>query len=343
MFVGHGLLAFALVAAVAARIDQPRRRTVAFGLVAAAFATVPDVDIAYAVVGVLGAEATAPLRLAETFWSTGNVVHRGVTHSVVIASVAAALAGLLSARRGARGRRRVVLSLAAWTGAIALVAGVTAVSGGLAGAVTAVFLLAVAAVATVATANGFSGREVVSLALVGLLTHPFGDLFTGEPPAMLYPLDASLFRARVTLHPDPTLHLLAAFALELATAWLAVAVVARLYGIRPAVGWWSIDRGAGRTTVLPRATLAAGYAASVLLIPAPTLDLSYPFVFSVLAVGALGLVPRVRLVRSVGRRTRSPAVALPSAATATLTGLTAVTVAAAAYTLAYVWLSVGGL
>ena len=117
MFVGHGLLAFALVAAVAARLDQPRRRTVAFGLVAGSFATVPDIDIAYALVGVLGAEAASPLRLAETFWATGNVVHRGVTHSLVVAPIAAALAGLLSARRDARGRRRVALSLAAGTGA----------------------------------------------------------------------------------------------------------------------------------------------------------------------------------------------------------------------------------
>jgi len=343
MFVGHGLLAFALVAAVATRLDYPRRRALAFGLVAGAFATVPDVDIAYALVGVVGAEATAPLQLAQTFWATGNVVHRGVTHSLAVAPAAAAVAGLSAARRGASGRRRVALSLGAGAVALALVAGVTAVSGGLAGGVTAAFVLAVGVVATVAAAVGPSAREVVALALTGLLTHPFGDLFTGEPPAMLYPFDATLFAARVTLHPDPTLHLLAAFALELSTAWLAVAVVARLYGVRPAVGWWAFGRRADGTTVLPRASLAAGYAASVLLIPAPTLDLSYPFVFSVLAVGALGVIPRIRLVRSVGRRAGSPTVALPSAATATLTGLTAVSVAAAAYTLAYVWVSVGGV
>jgi membrane-bound metal-dependent hydrolase YbcI (DUF457 family) len=341
MFVGHGLLAFALVVAVATRLDYPRRRALAFGAVAAAFATVPDVDIAYALVGVVGAEATSPLRLAETFWATGNVVHRGVTHSLVVAPVAAAVAGLLAARRDAAGRRGVVLSLAAGAVALGVVAGVTAVSGGLAGAVTVAFLLAVGVVATVAATAGVTVRGVAALALVGLVTHPFGDLFTGEPPAMFYPFDATLFATRVTLHPDPTLHLLAAFALELSTAWLALAAVARLYGVRPAVRWWSVGRHADGTTVLPRATLAAGYAATVLLIPAPTLDLSYPFVFSVLAVGALGVVPRIGLVRSVRGRARSPTVALPSAATAALTGLTAVTVAAAAYTLAYLWVSVG--
>ena len=75
-----------------------------------------------------------------------------------------------------------------------------------------------------------------------------------------------------------------------------------------------------------RPVVGAGYAAAALLIPAPTLDLSYPFVFSVLAVGTVGVVPRFRLPRQLE---------LPDAADAVVTGLAAVTVAAVAYTLAY--------
>ncbi|MFC7173477.1 hypothetical protein ACFQL0_09150 [Haloplanus litoreus] len=96
---------------------------------------------------------------------------------------------------------------------------------------------------------------------------------------MLYPLDATLVSERVTLAADPTLHLLGAFGVELATIWAAVAVAGLATGLRP------------RTAVGPRAGLGAGYAASVLLIPAPTLDLSYPFVFSVLGVGLVGALP----------------------------------------------------
>ena len=96
--------------------------------------------------------------------------------------------------------------------------------------------------------------------------------------------------------------------------WAAVAVFSSLVGLRPSVE--------------PRATLGAGYAASVFLIPAPTLDLSYPFVFSVLAVGSLGILPRVRL------RTDST-LSVPDRTTALVTGLTAVTVAWLAYGVAY--------
>ncbi len=157
-------------------------------------------------------------------------------------------------------------------------------------------------------------RYAFAAALIGLVSHPFGDLFTGTPPAMLYPVDVSLVAHRLPLAPDPTLHLLAAFGVELAVVWSAVAVFCSLVGLRPSFE--------------PRATLGAGYAASVFLIPAPTLDLSYPFVFSVLAVGSLGVLPRLRL------RSSSP-VAVPDRTTALVTGLAAVTVAWTAYGVAY--------
>ncbi|MFB6155030.1 MAG: metal-dependent hydrolase [Haloferacaceae archaeon] len=341
MFVGHALLAFALVTALSTLGGVSRRRAVQYGALAGAFAAVPDVDIVYALVGVVRADTTAPVRLAETFWATGNVVHRGVTHSLVVAPVAALAAatwaaGTTSGDRRVRAASRAAVALLA----LSTVAAVTTLSGGLAGVVTAAFLAAVLAVATAARRHVNGAGRVFALALFGIASHPFGDLFTGTPPAMLYPFDATLVASRVTLSPDPTLHLLAAFAIELSTAWLAAGVVAYLWGVRPTVSRWPFSRAEGGAAVLPRATLAAGYAASVLVIPAPTLDLSYPFVFSVLAVGSLGVLPRVRLVRPLsGGAGRDPTVALPDAATAALTGLTAITVAAAAYALAYAWLS----
>jgi membrane-bound metal-dependent hydrolase YbcI (DUF457 family) len=348
MFVGHALLAFALVAAAAAATGARRRRAVTYGALAAAFAAAPDVDIAYALVGVVSADSVAPLHLAEAFWETGNVVHRGVTHSVVVAPVTALAAAMYAAgRAGAeRGRRRVgALSTAGGALlAVALVAGVATLSGPLAGAVTTAFVVAVFAITAVGRRYVRDARRVFALALVGLVSHPFGDLFTGEPPAMLYPLDATLFASRVTLNPDPTLHLLGAFAVELSTAWLAVGVVAWLWNVRPAVSRWPFGRVDGGAAVLPRATLAAAYAATVVVIPAPTLELSYPFVFSVLSVGTLGLLPQVRLVRPLSRVAEDgPTVALPDVATAAFTGLSAVTVAAAAYAVAYLWLSGSGL
>jgi membrane-bound metal-dependent hydrolase YbcI (DUF457 family) len=313
MFVGHALLAFALVAGVAARRGWSPSRALSLGVIAGAFAAVPDVDIAYAFVGLVGAHG-GPLALASSFWSAGSVVHRAVTHSLVVAPIVAAAAALWVAagRPTARRRSLSALSLLGLSGLVVLT---TVESGVLGGAVMAVFAVAVLGLATgVRRRTTAAPRHVFAAALVGLVTHPFGDLFTGTPPTMLYPVDVPVVADRVVLASDPTLHLLAAFGLELAVVWAAVAVFCWLVGLRPSVE--------------PRATLGAGYAASVFLIPAPTLDLSYPFVFSVLAVGSLGVFPRVRL------RSES-ALAVPDRTTALLTGLTAVTVAWAAYGAAY--------
>jgi membrane-bound metal-dependent hydrolase YbcI (DUF457 family) len=315
MFVGHAALAFAVVAGLVARERSPREALVA-GTVAAVFATLPDVDILYAPVGLFGARLDA-LALASAFWSTSTVVHRGVTHSLVVSAVVAvvAVAWFLGLRRSSR----ALVGLAGSVG-VGLVAAVTHDAGALGAVVSVPFVVGALVVATVAARRTALGtRRMAAAVAVGLLSHPFGDVFTGEPPAFLYPFDAVLVADRVTLAGDPTLHLLAAFAVELATIWLAVVVLSDRSGVSL------------RGSVLPRVTLAAGYAASVLVIPPPTLDLSYPFVFSVVAVGLVGAVPRVRLV---GERS----VRLPDRTATAVTALSAVTVAWVAYTVAYLLL-----
>jgi membrane-bound metal-dependent hydrolase YbcI (DUF457 family) len=314
MFVGHAALAFALVGGVAIARGWSAERALALGVVAGAFAALPDVDMVYALVGVAGAAGSDALAVAGAFWSTGNVVHRAVTHSLVLAPPVALLAALRATDARVARALSVVLALL-------LVSLVGVAGGALAALVTLPFVLGAAVVGAVAGRHAdLTAGQLLVAALVGLVTHPFGDLFTGEPPAMLYPLDAALVTERVTLAADPTLHLLAAFGIELATVWAAVAVVCVASGLRP------------RAAVSPRATLGAGYAASVLLIPAPTLDLSYPFVFSVLAVGLLGVLPRIRLVGDP----RGPTVEPPDWFGAGLTGLSAITVAWLAYAAAYV-------
>lgn len=314
MFVGHGMLAFALVAAGVRARGSPPERALALGLLCGAFATLPDVDMAYAVVGVVTAEG-GPLALAGAFWSTGNLVHRAVTHSLVVAPVAAAAVALwVAGRRSGRCDVRVA--------AVAAVAGLVAVaaaeSGPLGGVVMGLFGVGALGLGELAVRRtAFGSRPLFVAALVGFASHPLGDLFTGEPPALLYPFETTVLAERIALHPDPTLHLLSAFAVELATLWLAAAVVGGLYGVRPRIA--------------PRASLGTGYAASVLLLPAPTLELSYPFVCSVLAVGALGVLPLVRLEAD----RRPVTVERPNWSTAAMTGLSTVTVALLAYTTVY--------
>ncbi|MFB6280470.1 MAG: metal-dependent hydrolase [Haloferacaceae archaeon] len=324
MFVGHALLAFALVAGAA--VLAGRDRPVALGLAAGAFATVPDVDIAHALVGVAGAGTAAPLALSAAFWEAGNVVHRAITHSLPVALPAAIAAAAWTA--GRRGRRHGTVAALGLVAALALVA--FAVSGPLAAAVTVLFGGALFGVATLlADRTALSPRAVLGCALVGLASHPFGDLFTGTPPAFLYPFATGPAVARVELAADPTLHLLAAFGLELATAWLAVLVLARAFG--------------ARLLPAPHAAAGAGYAAAVPVLPAPTLDLSYPFVFGALAVGLLVVLPGAARAARGRRGRRRPgvraAVPAPRLARASLTALTGITLAWAAYAAGYLALA----
>ncbi len=322
MFVGHALLAAALVATAARAGGVPNRSAMALGALAGAFATVPDLDMVYAPIGLLAAEGAGPLALASSFWAAGSLVHRTVTHSLVVAvPVALAAALWVSARGGTTefrptGRLAAALAVGVLAG---LVAGVGALTGSLAAIVMTTFALGCLGVAEAAARRDVGTPTQVGLvALVALWSHPFGDLFTGRPPAFLYPVDATLVADRIALHPDPTLHLLGAFGVELAAIWLGVGVALWIAGVTPAIS--------------PRASLGVGYAATVFVVPAPTLDLSYPFVFTILAVGAVGLFPRVGLSGSptaVGFRR-------PSAVVAAVTGLAAVTLAWVAYAAAYV-------
>jgi hypothetical protein len=306
VFVGHGLVAFAVVASLAARRLPPERALLA-GALAGAFATAPDVDMLFAVLG--AAEAATPGGAAESFWTATDTLHRSVTHSLVVGAVLAAVLGIVVAARSGTGRARTHRT--ALAGALAGTGGLVGagwLSGGpLTAAMLGVFVAAGLGLAVAAERAGFGPRAVAGLAAVGFLSHPFGDLLAGGPPDLLYPLGWQVLTERVVLSPDPTLHLLAAFFVELAVIWLALVVFLRLRDRRL------------RAVVGPRAALGVGYAVAVLAVPAPTVEVASPFVVSVLAVGVVG-VPLTRRPRVL------PAVA---------TGLAAVTLAALAYATVY--------
>lgn len=308
MFIGHGLLAFALVAAAAKVAGWPADRALAVGVLAAGFGMAPDVDIVYGPVGVLG--ATSLLGAAEGFWTAGNLVHRAVTHSLLVGAVGTVAVTLWT--RGSSPPRGVALGL------MGALVGVAAVGSLLAGIVMGGFALALLVLAGIGRRLAFEGRIVGLAALVGLWTHPFGDLFTGQPPALLYPLDATVFAERVILHPDPTMHLLAALGIELTTAWLALAVLLHL-------------RGSGLDDHLtPRAAFGATFGSVVFLLPPPTLEMSYHFVFPLLGL-ALGCAVGIRPSgwRTLWTRRRDRWIA------ALATGLAAVTLATVAYAVMY--------
>lgn len=320
MMVGHAMVAFAISAVVAARLGYDRRATLAVGVVAGLFATLPDVDMLYALFGVLqwlvsatpASVGTGVWDVTGAFWSSSTVVHRAVTHSLVVA-VPAALAFTWAAADRVH-RIGATLSLSA------LVVVSYLVSGPLGASVMLVFALGgVALSRAVAERTDLPARARFAAALFGLASHPFGDLFTGTPPEFLYPFRAELLSGRIALLADPTLNLVGVFALELATICLALAVYCRL-----------TDRDV-RRYVHARSTLGVAYAIAAVILPAPTLDVSYHFVFTVLAVGLVGVTPRTRPVHR-------PTVDADAALAAALTAGAAIALAIAAYTVAYLLL-----
>ena len=268
VFVGHGLFAFALAALVAERRGWPAWRALTLGVVAGTFAALPDVDVAYALVAIdggrfLGGGSVRP----DVFWTAANSVHRSMTHSLLVAAVAGPALGAWSGHRGVLR----ALSLVALVGIVGVA---VAVSGLLGGIVMGAFV--VAGVATAAACRRWTDLRpgVVGVAATaGLASHPWGDLLTGQPPQLFYPFDTGALSGRIVLHADPTIHLLGAFAVELAVVWLAAIAVVRV-----------TDRSWG-TFYAPSVLPGAAYSVAPLVLVPPTLEVSFHFVFSILGVG----------------------------------------------------------
>lgn len=328
MFVGHALLAFAVATLVADWRGVRRERALAIGVVAGAFAAVPDVDVAYAVVGLLDwVAAGGAIEPTAAFWDASRGVHRSLTHSVVVAALATPAFGLLAVRD--RSARTTAALAGGWFAL--LVAGAFVLEGALAAFVLASFAVAGAVVSRLAVRySTLSTRTITLAAAFGLLSHPWGDFVTGDAPAWTFPFPRPFLDARVPLHDDATLHLLGAFALELAVVWLAVLTYVRLTDAGVFAG---IDR---------RASAGATYGVAALAVTPPTLEVSYHFVFSILAVGLVcGAIwtPSSRPNPNPGESfARRPRVGLPSEAwliNGVLTALSAVTVALLAYAVVY--------
>jgi membrane-bound metal-dependent hydrolase YbcI (DUF457 family) len=296
MFVGHAALAFGVAVLGARSLGWGPDRALGLGIVVAVAATLPDLDMLSVLPGLLAGPIPSHSPV-EAFW-TGASAHRSLTHSLIVALPVGAVVGLVSAG----GRVRIAgLALAAGTGI-----GLLALPGGTA-VVIVPFVLGAVAVGMLATRLPVSWTVSGVGATAALLTHPLGDLVTGDPPWLLYPAGVEVLTGRVTLAADPTLHLLAAFFLELGAIWLGVTALLHLR-----------ERSL-RAAIHPRAALGGLFAGAAFLIPAPTLSVSYQFVFGVLAVGAVGIDPRRRL---------DPLEVVP-------TGLAAITLAGVSYATAY--------
>jgi membrane-bound metal-dependent hydrolase YbcI (DUF457 family) len=309
MIVGHALLAFAIAATLAGRFAPPER-AIALGAIAGAFAVTPDIDVTYGIVGVLDA-LIGTGTVVESFWSAGLIVHRGLTHSLLIGALLAVAVGLCCVDE--RQPRWSVVG-----GGLIVAIVILGASGGVLTAVSALLFVALGlSIARIATVRFDLGpAQTTGLAAIGLLSHPVGDLFTGEPPHLLYPSSIELVPGRIALAADPTLHLLGTFALELVAAWLGLVVLARLRS-RPLSGW-----------IAPRAVAGASFGVAALVLAPPTLETPYLFTGAVLPIAAgVGASCWFRPPMQWDR---------PSAITVVATGVAALSLALLAYAIVYV-------
>lgn len=334
MFIGHALLAFALAVLFAEWRGWDSERALAFGIATGAFAALPDIDVLYALVAVNPAEfITATGVNPGTFWGTANETHRLMTHSLLVSAVAGAAFGLwalgshrLDSALMSSTPQRLAAAVTALAALAAIVAVAAVTSGPIGAFVMGAFVVVGLLLAWASQSYlGLQPSHIALAAVGGMASHPWGDMVTGSPPALLYPFEFSLISERVMLSADPTIHLLGAFAIELAAVALAIAVLARQMEFRP------------QNLVDRRALLGALYGPAAVVMVPPTIDVSYQFVFSILVVGAVigsargpqqgQYSPRVLAARLAGH----PEAALRT----TLTMLTGIAVALVSYGVVY--------
>ena len=343
MFVGHEFLAFALVGWAAVRLGCDDRTALHAGLIGALAALLPDLDIVYALATYAVAVAGGtPLGWAA-FWGVANATHRVVTHTLPTGVAAALVFGatVAIARRAAaddpsRLNSGLVATLAltgaALVGTAVLLSGFRAAVSPVAAVVAAGFLTCVAVGGWVlATRIDLSVAGATAAAGVGVISHPFGDVFLAVPPPLLSPFGPLVFAGRVSLAADPTLHLLGALFVELAAVWAGVAVFSRVAGGR-------ICGGRPRDAIARRAGVGVAYAPAAIVLPRPTIVDAHVLGATIVPLAALvGVWSGYASFRRDRPNDRDGAEARSDEHifTGVVTGMAALTLAALAYTVVY--------
>lgn len=317
MFLGHAFAAVALGVLFARLAGRDDATALSLGLVAGASAILPDLDL------VVGAISYIPLSIGqmgaswEGLWGTSNAIHRGLSHTLLGgAGIAAVVTGVATSRANRRteftatsiaglavvGVAAVGLGAVAWiTGGIRELLGIGVVLAG-----------AMALGAIVAARTSIRGSFLFSGATIGLLSHPFSDVFMATPPQIFYPLEVPFLAKSVRLATDSTLNLLAVSFVELGAVWVGV------------IAFASANRTPIRRLVSPWAALGVLYPLVMAFLPRPTMADAHWLGFTLVPFGLVGVLG------VLGQHRRREAVAR-----AGVTALVTVTIAALAYLFAY--------
>lgn len=262
MIVGHAALGFLIAALAAYYMDIDPDKCLAIGLFAAAFAALPDIDLVFASGEILTIFSSGGEGFIDSFWAASESFHRGITHTL-LALILSAGAFTFYRSRGTELAASIVLLSTAF----GLVVG-----GYLSAMIMAVFSLAGVFI-THLSVDYLERKEFMLAAFLGLVTHPFGDIFTGVPPDFMFPLGLKLLESRIVLNQDPVLNLLSVLLLELFVLFTAVLTAIML----------KEDDLRGHITPAP--LIGVFYIPMYFFVPEPTLSSAYVFVFLTVTLG----------------------------------------------------------
>lgn len=247
MFIGHGFAA-AVLTVLVIRVAFPefRDRETVLAVVAFVFGILPDIDMLHTLLEMFlyltnnPGLVLSPSTLLDVFWTLSWDVHRGLTHSILVVTVLALfLYRLAQDRRDYDGtieprqftREQFYDLTSAPTRRLLAVLVVLSIfaTGVTEFLVFWLFVFATVAVTLVLTNAGVTRpRELLLSALVGMASHPLGDLWLGPSFQIFAPLPYESPRHQPLLG-DETLHYTIAYSVEAAICLVGLLVLAASY------------------------------------------------------------------------------------------------------------------
>lgn len=297
MFIGHFALSFLLIYFLLnVYTDVETKQVIRLSLISGIYGLVADLDIIFAFVETLLFVSETGNITIEAFWNISRNFHRKSTHSLVVGvlSIIGIVIQFIYIDDVAKPYENSTFDY-----------GISILFGGLIGMLTGnfargvlvsgLFVFCILSVTRVILyKTSFNKNIVLVSAFVGILSHPFGDVFTGTPPNFFYPLyDINL--ERIVLFTNETLNISALFLIESLLFVLFMLIYAD-----------SKDINNNITYITFFAAIASGGVLSY-FITSPSIDEPYTFVSGILLL-TIGYIIITSYKRDVQYLFRAPIV-----------------------------------
>lgn len=211
MIIGHGPVAFILLFVGLTYFSElPKSKITTIALVGCFAAILPDIDIVFPLVSVLSLSTLSVEQISTQFWASSEIYHRAATHSIIILWSLLGIAGLSLFLQEYVSKNTIVAILGI---TVCFTIALLFLPIGLPIKILLVTIVLAVNTAYTYTNEILSKQELVATFSVGFFIHPFGDMFTGTPPEVFYPLTPPITLTRVTF-VEPTLHFILVFLVE---------------------------------------------------------------------------------------------------------------------------------